>query len=346
MNRKSVSTWSVQYKAPYFRDMQEGVDYIFTDAQMSDALVDIPMLTYNHAAHIAQAIESVLCQKTQFRYRLLIADDCSTDGTSDIVREYQAKYPDRIATIMWKHNVGAKCNGLITARHATAKYLAPLEGEDFLIDERKIEKSISFLETHPEFIAFAHNIMFVDDNGKMIHGYDPDYPTYPFREEHVCPRDNVKNFHIVWAFMPSQVNAVVLRNIERDWSEERWDTLAKCTDNGDSIRMLDLNHLGDIYFSRDVMMAFRRSFTKDGLARFMLEENRGLQRYRQRLSLNEYSKSVHGVELACLDKMLEGYDTSSTWKALMHFNAENLRVLLAVRALQFGRKLRKMGEGK
>ena len=62
--------------------------------------VDIVMPTYNHEKYLAGAIESVLAQQVNFEYRLIIADDCSSDDTQAIARSYSEKYPDRIETFL------------------------------------------------------------------------------------------------------------------------------------------------------------------------------------------------------------------------------------------------------
>src|SRR5258705_282442 len=63
-------------------------------------LVDVNLVTYNHEKYVARAIESVLEQKTNFDYRLIIGDDCSTDNTQSIIRQYAQQYPERIQVML------------------------------------------------------------------------------------------------------------------------------------------------------------------------------------------------------------------------------------------------------
>ena len=74
--------------------------------------VDILMLAYNHENYIAQAIESVLMQETEYSYRIIIGEDCSTDLTRDIVMKYYKKYPQKITLVLWNQNVGGVTNSL------------------------------------------------------------------------------------------------------------------------------------------------------------------------------------------------------------------------------------------
>ena len=62
-------------------------------------VVDIPMCTYNHERFIGKAIEGIVGQQTNFKYRLFIGEDCSRDNTREIVKKYAAQYPDKIIAI-------------------------------------------------------------------------------------------------------------------------------------------------------------------------------------------------------------------------------------------------------
>lgn len=113
---------------------------------MSEELVHIEMITYNHEAYIRQAIESVMMQKTNFKYRLIIGEDCSTDQTASIVREYAEKYPEKITAIINEKNLGWVGNIKQVRNIIAAKYVAILEGDDYWTDPLKLQKQVEFLE--------------------------------------------------------------------------------------------------------------------------------------------------------------------------------------------------------
>ncbi len=117
---------------------------------MADPLVSVKMITYNHAPFIAQAIEAVLQQKTNFPFELVIGEDCSTDGTRKIVFEYQEKYPDIIRVLTSEKNVGMKKNSYRTIKACRGKYIAFCEGDDYWHREDKLQKQVAYLESHPE----------------------------------------------------------------------------------------------------------------------------------------------------------------------------------------------------
>lgn len=117
---------------------------------MTEPLVSVKMITYNHTPYIAQAIEGVLQQKVNFPFELVIGEDCSTDGTREIVLEYQKKFPDIIRIITSDKNVGARENGYRTTKACRGKYIAFCEGDDYWHHPDKLQKEADYLESHPE----------------------------------------------------------------------------------------------------------------------------------------------------------------------------------------------------
>lgn len=120
-------------------------------------MVSVFMLTYNHEKYIRQAIESILMQKVNFRYEIVIGEDASPDGTRHIVQEYARKYPDIVRAYCRKKNIGAIRNSISTFKKCTGKYIAFLEGDDFWNDENKLQTQIDFLEKN-----LAYSMCFTD----------------------------------------------------------------------------------------------------------------------------------------------------------------------------------------
>ena len=117
---------------------------------MNAPLVSVKMITFNHAPFIAQAIEGVLRQKTNFPFELVIGEDCSTDGTREIAYRYQEKYPDIIRIVTSDQNVGMKKNGYRTTKACNGKYIAFCEGDDYWHHPGKIQKQVDYLEANPD----------------------------------------------------------------------------------------------------------------------------------------------------------------------------------------------------
>jgi glycosyltransferase involved in cell wall biosynthesis len=128
-------------------------------------LVSICLITYNHEKYIREAIDSVLMQKTEFPFELLIGEDCSTDGTRQIVFEYQSRHPELIKVITDEHNVGAQANVMRVLQASSSKYIAALEGDDYWTDPYKLQKQVSFLENNPDYAICCHQVEELSDNG-------------------------------------------------------------------------------------------------------------------------------------------------------------------------------------
>jgi glycosyltransferase involved in cell wall biosynthesis len=128
--------------------------------------VSVFVLTYNHADWIVDALDSVLAQEARFDFELLIADDCSTDGTRDTVREYAARHPDRIRTHLPEGNRGVEGIWLEAARHCRGEYVAILEGDDYWTSPEKLARQVALLDARPGWSSCFHRAtLFHDDAG-------------------------------------------------------------------------------------------------------------------------------------------------------------------------------------
>lgn len=129
--------------------------------------VSVCMVTYNQKKYIAQAIDSVLMQKTNFKFELVIGDDASTDGTTDIVRQYAQKYPDIIRPILHEENVGPGKNSISIYETVKTEYVAVCDGDDYWTDEYKLQKQVDFLDKNPDFnVVFTYSRAIFEDEDK------------------------------------------------------------------------------------------------------------------------------------------------------------------------------------
>jgi glycosyltransferase involved in cell wall biosynthesis len=125
--------------------------------------VSVLMVTFNHARFIAQAIESVLSQATRFDFEVVIGEDCSTDGTREIVRSYARAHPEKIRVLSRDRNIGALPNFAETLQACRGEYVAQLDGDDFWTGPGKLQRQADFLDGHPDFSACAHNARVFDE---------------------------------------------------------------------------------------------------------------------------------------------------------------------------------------
>ena len=123
---------------------------------------------YNQATYIRSCLNGIVLQKTDFPFEVLVHDDASTDGTADIIREYERNYPGIIVGIYEKENQYSKGINIdmeYLFPRAKGEYLAFCEGDDYWIDENKLQKQVDALDVHPELDICAH-ASFVEENGK------------------------------------------------------------------------------------------------------------------------------------------------------------------------------------
>lgn len=138
--------------------------YETEDVQNCPVKTSVLVCSYNHEALIRQALESVLNQKTDYAYEVIVADDASTDGTQDIIREYMGKYPEKMRkSILRTENVGIGRNYYEALTKVEGQYLAICDGDDCWLDEQKLQKQIDFLEEHKEYAVICadfviHNV--------------------------------------------------------------------------------------------------------------------------------------------------------------------------------------------
>ncbi|MEE1945134.1 glycosyltransferase family 2 protein [Pedobacter sp. KR3-3] len=137
-------------------------------------LLSVCLLTYNHAPYIAQAIESVLMQQTDFKWELIISDDCSNDGTREIMFKYKAAYPDLITLILNEKNLGAYQHWVNLLNTPKSKYIAYFEGDDYWTSPSKLQKQVDFLEANPAYTFVGHHVKTLDQQTGTL----SDYMTY------------------------------------------------------------------------------------------------------------------------------------------------------------------------
>ena len=129
-------------------------------------LISIVMITYNHEKYIEKAIESALAQEGKFEIELLIGNDKSPDNTEEILKKYQNNKKIRIFNR--EKNLGATKNLLDLFLKSNGDYIAILEGDDYWVDKRKLEKQLEILENNKEYSLCYTNSDIIDENSIKI----------------------------------------------------------------------------------------------------------------------------------------------------------------------------------
>lgn len=243
-------------------------------------MVSVDMITFNHEKFISQAIEGVLMQKTKFRYELVIGEDCSSDNTSNIVKEYAQKYPDIIKARCNVLNMGMMANAVKTLKECTGKYIALCEGDDYWTDPYKLQKQVDFLEANPNYSLCFHDAIVYCENKK--------FPPYFF-----CKDLSKTTFHVddvIKAWLMPSASIVFRKDLLYplpSWFKEIY--------NGDYALQLLLILKGKFYFIDQLMSVYRQHETNLSATVNGSEVNKSLiQLFKlyDEYTNNEYSKLI------------------------------------------------------
>lgn len=211
-------------------------------------MVSVVLISYNAEKYIKEAIESVVAQKVNFKYELLLADDCSKDNTLNIMKEYEKKYPEIIRILKREHNLGATRNQLDASLQSKGKYITLLEGDDYWISEDKLQRQVDFLEEHPKYSGVSHYRQGRED-GKII----ANYPTEIKKSCDITMDDFTKGK------MKFPESATLYKNIYLDKKHKK-DIEYLCTLHNvisDTQLCTYLLSLGKVYFMAEPLMAYR-----------------------------------------------------------------------------------------
>lgn len=138
--------------------------------------VSVLIVTYNHGKYISQALESALEQRVAFDYEIVVGDDFSTDGTREILVEFQKRHPNRIRLLLHPQNLGlkGKMNFVQTFDACKGEYIALLEGDDYWTSPHKLQRQADFLDQHHECSVCFHSVCVVDSTGELKQSQMPD----------------------------------------------------------------------------------------------------------------------------------------------------------------------------
>lgn len=133
--------------------------------------VSVLCTAYNQEDYIEETLKGFVNQKTDFKFEVLINDDCSTDNTKNIIKKYQQLYPNIIKPIYQVENQYSK-NVFITKDIllplAKGKYIALCEGDDYWIDCLKLQKQCDYMDSHENCSLCIHNSIQVDSMSNFV----------------------------------------------------------------------------------------------------------------------------------------------------------------------------------
>lgn len=148
--------------------------------------VCVGIMTFNQSRYIRQALDSVLSQRTGFDFEVLVHDDCSTDGTREIVEAYVAAHPDRVRAILQEQNQFSQGRRiiLIMLPEMVGTYFALLDGDDFWTDPQKLQVQADFLDVNHDCALCQTQTVYYDETTGRAHALFP--PRHRRRPRYEC----------------------------------------------------------------------------------------------------------------------------------------------------------------
>ena len=294
-----------------------------------EPIVSIVCNTFNHELYIQDAIEGFLMQKTTFPIEILLHDDASNDKTTNIIKEYEAKYPHLIKPIYQKDNQylqRTKIGPNFQYPRVKGKYIAICEGDDYWTDPNKLQKQVTFLEANPDFTICCHNAHIINEDGILTDSLKKIKSAKTFFIEDLA----VKNF----IHTPTVVFRVFKRNLNHS-------LLLKVPVGDYTIHLLNAKY-GKIYYMPDYMATYRKhaggiwskrnKYEKSGkwiiTICFLLDEFSNNVKVRRRL-LNQFIKTYPLVKMGYSKKLI----SESSFQKILSYKKQYESIYYKIRSL-------------
>lgn len=225
----------------------------------SKPLVSVAVITYNMAHYLPQLLDSILKQKVNFAYEIVVDDDHSPDNSREILYEYQRKYPDKFVLSLRDNNVGGSRNMYGVLRKCRGKYIAILEGDDWWEAEDKLQYQFDFMEQHPEYIGMYCNSWCELSRTESIQKVRRE-----ISEPLVFSYKDFQNYHF-FDRLPNSTDTAFFRNFFRNAPENEVDVFFKAHKMvWDQSLALILYGKGDVYVDPRLVSHHRTIVEKGG----------------------------------------------------------------------------------
>ena len=217
-------------------------------------LVVVRSLVYNHEPYLRDCLEGFVMQQTTFPFVAVVHDDCSTDNSAAILREYAEKYPHIIKPVYETENQYSKGTlGRVMYEACGkygAKYYALCEGDDYWTDPHKLQKQVDFMEAHPDYSMVSCNAEVLHGSQRLVTHEDHVKAGWPHCDEErdFSTEEVIKSFG-----RQAQTAGLMVRS-------SVYETLVQhpvvCS-NGDVKLQLTAAQMGKVHHMRDVMGVYR-----------------------------------------------------------------------------------------
>ena len=224
--------------------------------------VSVCCYAYNQAKYIRKALDSFVNQKTDFLYEIIVHDDCSTDGTTEIIKEYQEKYSDIIKPIFESENKYSKKHEILIEYCLpviNGKYIAFCDGDDYWVDDYKLQKQHDALENNPSIMMCVHKTKCTNEDDSFNNIV---YPSNKLKMEEICrvSMDEVNKLYFLDVGFFVHFSSYFVNKKLFDSNSIYYKLPRYCND--DTRIFLTAISCSDIYYIGEIM-SNRRLLTKD-----------------------------------------------------------------------------------
>lgn len=262
---------------------------------MQMPLVTVVITTYNQEKYIANAIESVLAQKTDFPFELYISEDCGTDDTKAILQQYAAAHPAQIRLNLRTQNVGISQNWCEALCAAQGEFVCTLEGDDWWQDETKLQTQVDFLRQNPDYIAVSHTLQLTDDAGNT-------YETLPNDARIVGKEATMKLF---LQGVTYSCTACLVRNIFKDFTPEEFRYVTANRNIADFALCMMYLDKGRVFVLPKAMSAYRVAGTSQNHQNYNATQS-AVKKYADFLDVVLASRDFYGKQYNFVPFFLSG----------------------------------------
>lgn len=248
--------------------------------------VSVVVAVYNHEKYIEQALYSIMAQKTNFDFEVLIGEDCSTDNTRTILKNIEKKCPSNFQFFYRDENYGSEKNFNDLYERMQGEYFIVLEGDDYWTYEYKLQKQFDFLEKHKDYIACSHNVQVVNDKSEVV---QMDYQE--------CKDSEYTIEHFRCGLLPGQTASLFIRNYYKnnliDYSLQKIPFLA-----GDMRKAFMLVLQGKIYCIQEKWSCYR--FVQNSGSSFSATHKKNIKNLENALNfyfeMIKFAKKLHNSQ--------------------------------------------------
>ncbi|MDC3475927.1 glycosyltransferase [Escherichia coli] len=281
----------------------------------NDIALSVICMTYNHGAYIEKALKGFIEQKTNFKFEVIIGDDCSNDDTPEIIKKYVERNPELFIFIQRSENVGPRENVNSLCKIARGRYLAFNEGDDYWTSPYKLQKQYDYMENNKSCAVCFHPVEIIDENDKdFIDIFPKNLESYKLTTNDLIKRNFI------------QTNSVVYR-----WNDIIKNKVLNYLDDvvmpGDWMRHLVISTFGEVNFIPEVMSAYRKN--DGGIWGKLSDKQRKLKYGQGEIRFFESAKTLVGdSEIKLCEERIKKVFTDLFIEHLLNSDSKHLYALI------------------